>query len=79
MDDFSLGQSSARDLSVTIGVLVDKRNLLKPENGPLVRYEDIQKVDTLLEAIHNELERRGKLGDVTPTPDAAPVANGGAP
>ena len=28
LDDFSLGQSSARDLSVTIGVLTDKRKML---------------------------------------------------
>ena len=81
LDDFSLGQSSARDLSVTIGVLVDKRNLLKPENVPITRYEDMQKLDEVLEAIAAELKRRGhgKVIDVTPTPDAAPVANGGAP
>ncbi len=81
LDDFSLGQSSARDLSVTIGVLVDKRNLLKPENVPITRYEDMQKLDEVLEAIAAELKRRGhgKVIDVTPTPDAAPVENGGMP
>ena len=39
LDDFSLGQSSARDLSVTIGVLTDKRKALKPEAGPVQTYK----------------------------------------
>ena len=78
LDDFSLGQSSARDLSVTIGVLTDKRRLLRPESDqPFQRYEDMKKLDELLEVIGKELERRKKLADVTPTPAAAPVASAG--
>ena len=58
LDDFALGQSSARDLSVTIGVLTDKRRILRPENDDL-DTEDIKKLDALLEAVNSEMERRG--------------------
>ena len=40
LDDFYLGQSSARDLSVTIGVLTDKRKMLRPENDPSRVHRD---------------------------------------
>jgi hypothetical protein len=77
LDDFSLGQSSARDLSVTIGVLTDKRRLLRPENDtPVQRFRDMRKLDEVLEEMAKEMKRRGLLYEVTP-PAAAPVANGG--
>ncbi len=79
LDEFSLGQSSARDLSVTIGVLTDKRKLLKPDNGPITTYQDYQKLDDFLAEVAKELMRRGELIEVTPTPAAVPVANGGTP
>ena len=81
LDDFSLGQSSARDLSVTIGVLTDKRKALKPEDGPVQRFQDMKKIDEVLKALHAEAVRRGWLDDKGMTA-AAPVAkagNGGVP
>ena len=77
LDDFSLGQSSARDLSVTIGVLTDKRRLLRPENdGPYQPYKEMKKLDDVLEALCKEMKRRGLLYEVTP-PATAAVANAG--
>ena len=76
LDDFSLGQSSARDLSVTIGVLTDKRKALKPEDGPVQRFRDMKKIDEVLKALHAEAVRRGWLDDKGMTA-AAPVANAG--
>ena len=76
LDDFSLGQSSARDLSVTIGVLTDKRKALKPEDGPVQRFQDMKKIDEVLKALHAEAVRRGWLDDKGMTA-AAPVANAG--
>ena len=77
LDDFSLGQSSARDLSVTIGVLTDKRRLLKPENDDRYRpQEDMKALDAMLKMLHDEAVRRGMTDDFK-TPLAAPVANPG--
>ena len=70
LDDFSLGQSSARDLSVTIGVLTDKRKMLKPENdGPYQPYQQMKKLDDVLKMLHDECVRRGLLDDVTTKPE----------
>ncbi len=76
LDDFSLGQSSARDLSVTIGVLTDKRKALKPEGGPIQTYKDYQKIGEVLKELHAEAVRRGWLDDKGMTA-AAPLANAG--
>ncbi len=77
LDDFSLGQSSARDLSVTIGVLTDKRRLLKPENDDRYRpQEDMKALDAMLKMLHDEAVRRGMTDDFK-TPLAAPAKNPG--
>lgn len=71
LDDFSLGQSSARDLSVTIGVLTDKRKSLQPEDGgPVQNYKDIKKLDEVGRLLVEEMKRRGELTDVTWKEDA---------
>lgn len=67
LDDFSLGQSSARDLSVTIGVLTDKRKTLQPEDaGPVQRYQEARKMDEVLKMLAVEACRRGLLVEVAP-------------
>ncbi len=74
LDDFSLGQSSARDLSVTIGVLTDKRRLLRPEEGAVQRFQDMRKLDEVLKELHAEAVRRGWLDDGGLTPEGATLA-----
>ena len=74
LDDFALGQSSARDLTVSIGVLTDKRRLLKPEDGPVQRFKDMKKLDEVFKALIDEGLRRGLLVGVTPAPAEASVA-----
>ena len=67
LDDFSLGQSSARDLSVTIGVLTDKRKSLQPEDGgPVQRYQEARKMDEVLLMMVEEMKRRGRLVEIVP-------------
>ena len=62
LDDFSLGQSSARDLSVTIGVLTDKRKILQPEDaGPVQAYKAIKDIDETILMFAEEIKRRRKL------------------
>ncbi len=80
MDDFTLAHASARDLAVTSGVLIDKRQLLRDKPTHIVKIEDIRKMDEMAKLLHEEMERRGLLVDVTPEPVAdAPAknANGG--
>ena len=71
LDDFALGQSSARDLSVTIGVLTDKRKALKPDGGPITTYKDYQKMDEVLKGLHAEAVRNGWLDNDGLTPKGA--------
>ena len=77
LDDFSLGQSSGRDLAVSIGVLIDKRKALKPEEGAFQRFQDMRSMDEVLEALCKEMIRRGKLIEVAPAPAAEPAENAG--
>ncbi len=82
LDDFTLAQASARDLAVTSGVLIDKRQLLKGQPTHIWKVEDIRKLAELGKVLHEEMERRGMLVDVTPEPvvDApAENVNGGGP
>ncbi len=61
LDDFSLGQSSARDLSVTIGVLTDKRKILQPEDaGPVQAYKAIKDIDATILMLAEEIKQRRK-------------------
>ncbi len=78
LDNFALGEASARDVATIIGILTDKRQILKGEPTAIVKFEDMRKLDEFLEEASRELRRRGdgpEVIDVTP----APVANRGAP
>ena len=66
LDDFTLGQASARDLTVNIGILTDKRQLLRGEPTVITRLEDVKKMDELGAMLVTEMKRRGKIIDVTP-------------
>ena len=66
LDDFTLGQASARDLTVNIGILTDKRQLLRGEPTVITRPEDVKKLDEVGRLLLAEMERRGELIDITP-------------
>ena len=66
LDDFALGQATARDVAVTVGVLIDKRRLLRGEPTAITKLQDMRKLDDLVEIFRKEAERRRKLVDVTP-------------
>ena len=75
-DDQTLAKMGGRDLMVALGILIDKRQLLKGEPTAIMRYEDMRKLDEFLEDVAKELRQRGELVDVTP-PAAAPAENAG--
>ena len=77
LDDFALGSSNARDLATNIGILIDKRKLLKPgDDSPVRRFQDMRKMDDVLEAMCKEMIRRGILVEVAPAA-AEPTKNAG--
>ncbi len=77
LDHHALSKMDGRNLMVAAGILIDKRQLLKGAPTAITRFEDMRKLDEFLEEAAKELNRRGELVDVTPTPAAAPVANSG--
>lgn len=58
--------ASFRDLSSSLGILIDRRQLLQGEPTAITRFQDIRKLDEMTEMLNAELKRRGKMIDVTP-------------
>ncbi len=77
-DDHVLSKMDGRNLMVAAGILTDKRQLLRGEPTAITRFQDMRKMDEILEAVGKELKRRGKLVDVTPEA-AAPAESAGPP
>ncbi len=77
IDDHTLAKMGGRDLMVALGILVDKRQLLRGEPTAITKFQDIRKMDELAEMFRKEAERRSKLVDVTPGAAAAPAENAG--
>ncbi len=66
MDDFSMAGAPVKDLAISAGVMIDKSRLLKDQPTHVMRVEDFRKLDEQLVVLHDEMERRGMLIDVTP-------------
>ncbi len=65
-DEAALKNLSGKELSTVAGNLLEKRQLLRGEPTAITRFEDIKKLDEVAELLNAELQRRGKLIDVTP-------------
>lgn len=74
LDDFALGEASARDVATIIGILTDKRQILKGEPTAIVKFEDMRKLDEILEEVSKELKRRENVIDVTLAPETPGVS-----
>ncbi len=74
-DDHALAKMSGRDLMVALGILIDKRQLLKGQPTEITKREDVTKLDAFLEEVAEELKRRGEGPDVIDVTLAAPVSN----
>ena len=73
-------RASARDLAAISALMIDKRQLRRGEPTQVIKIQDIRKLDEMAKVLHEEMERRGMLVDVTPEPVAdvpAKNANGG--
>ncbi len=59
-------RASARDLAAISALMIDKRQLLRGEPTQVIKIQDIRKLDEMAKVLHEEMERRGMLVDVTP-------------
>lgn len=66
LDDYALAGASAKDLAITIGVLIEKRQLLRGEPTQIMTSSDRQSLNDLLPLVMREAQRRGYTIDVNP-------------
>lgn len=64
MDDYALAKSSAKDLAVIAGIMLEKRALLRGEPTQILSVEDRQSMKELLPALLQEAQKRGMFVDV---------------
>ncbi len=62
----ALARSSSKDVATIMGILVDKAQLLRGEPTQITRLQDVKKLDEVAEMLQAEMQRRGKIIDVTP-------------
>ena len=61
MDDIAFNEASLRDLAVTLGILLEKRQLLNHEATVIIGIEERKHLNELIPAMLREAERRGML------------------
>ena len=78
MDDYALSKSSAKDLAVIAGIMLEKRALLRGEPTQILSIEDRNNMNELLPKLLQEAQKRGMfvdmidgMVDVTPSQDRA--------
>ena len=59
-------RASIKELSTVYGQMIDKRQLLRGEPTNIVKIQDIRELDEMAKLLHEEMEKRGLLIDVTP-------------
>lgn len=64
MDDLALAKASAKDLAIIVGVMLEKRQLLRGEPTQILSVEDRHSMNELLPALLNEAQKRGMFVDV---------------
>lgn len=77
LSDEKMAASNARDLAVSFGIMVDKRQLLRGEPTMIIGMEERMKLNEVVPELIKELKRRGmEVGDgVMWTEDDGPVVD----
>ena len=70
IDGYTIARMSGRDLLVGLGILFDKRQLLKGEPTAVTRFLDMRNMDEVMDMFRKEMVRRDRL---------APPGNGSPP
>ena len=63
LDDYALAASSAKDLAIITGILLEKRQLLSGEPTHILSTEDRMSLNKLAPALEAEFRRRGFLAE----------------
>ena len=66
IDDFAISSASFRDLTIGLGVLIDKKQLLSGEPTQILSIEERRTISELMPYLVTEARRRGITIDVTP-------------
>lgn len=66
MDDVAFAEAPLRDLAVSLGILIEKRQLLRGEPTQILTVEERSNLNDLIPAIVKEAKRRGMVIDSTP-------------
>ena len=66
LDDYSLSSASAKDLAITIGILIEKTQLLEGKPTQILSIDERRHINDLLPAVISEARRRGHVIDVSP-------------
>ncbi len=66
MDDKVFAEANLRDLSIALGILLEKRQLLKGEPTQILSVGERKNMNDLLPEIVAEAQRRGMTIDMTP-------------
>ena len=66
MDDFAMSQASVRDLAIALGVLVDKRQILRAEPGQQMTKEERANLNTLIPEMLRQAKARGLMLEMQP-------------
>jgi len=59
MDDFAMARATAKDLAIIVGILGDKRQLLKGEPTHIISRQERMQLTELMPLVLKEMERRG--------------------
>lgn len=72
LDDKVMAEASARDLMLGLGVMIEKRALLRGEPTQIVSDHERKRMNELVPLLIAEAQRRGRTIDVTPEHVALP-------
>lgn len=59
-----MAKSSLKELSVMLGILTEKMLLLEGQPTQIISQQQHQKIDTVMPALLQELQRRGIKGEM---------------
>lgn len=63
IDDFTLSCSSAKDLAIIVGIMLEKRQLLSGQPTAILSFEERRNMDELMPLLVKEAQRRGMIVD----------------
>ena len=66
MDDLAFASASLKELSISMGILIEKRQLLQGQPTQIMSHQEVKELDELIPALYEECKRRGLTIEATP-------------